>query len=78
MISSRKRKQTTNIENVVTSLARHLNSTDKAAGISPKLTDIDKRNARFSALAYETDVTEINKTLQDKHPGWEVGHSSTT
>ena len=78
MITSRKRKQNSGIENVVTSLARHYNSRDKAVGISPKLTDIDKRNARFSALAYETDVTNINKTLQEKHPGWEVGHSSTT
>ena len=84
MKSSIKRKRTpgtyNDVENIVsnTRIGRHYKTRDKAVGLSPKLTDIDKRNARFSALAYETDETEISRTLYEKHPGWKVGHYSNT
>ncbi len=54
-------------------VGRHYKVRDEAVGISPKLTDVDKRNALFSQLAYKTDSENATKTkLSVTYPEWEL------
>ena len=54
-------------------IGRHYKVRDEAVGISPKLTDVDKRNALFSQLAYKTDSENATKTkLSAAYTEWEL------
>ena len=74
MAKSKKRK-----DNRVLSIARigrHYRVRDKAVGISPRLTDLDKRNALFSLLAYDVDAADATQTkLNINYPGWELANA---
>ena len=53
-------------------VGRHCRIRDKAVGVSPRLTDVDKRNALFSLFAYDTGSEDaIRNKLSATYPGWE-------
>ena len=54
-------------------VGRHYRIRDEAVGVSPRLTDVDKRNALFSLLAYDTGSEDaIKNKLSATYPGWEL------
>ncbi len=70
---SRLKKRSNNHALDIARLGRHYRVRDEAVGISPKLTDVDKRNALFSLLAYDTDSENATKTkLSATYPEWEL------
>jgi len=71
MTRSKKRKEDRALG--IARVGRHYRIRDKAVGISPHLTDVDKRNALFSLLAYDTgSEAAVKNKLSVSYPGWEL------
>ena len=75
MARSKKRKD--NLALGIARVGHHYRIRDKAVGVSPRLTDIDKRNALFSLLAYNTgSEAAIKNKLNASYPEWELASTS--
>jgi hypothetical protein len=69
MARSKKRKDSRALS--IARVGRHYRIRDEAVGVSPRLTDVDKRNALFSLLAYETgSEAAVKNKLNATYPGW--------
>ena len=57
----------------LTRIGRHYRVRDEAVGISPRLIDVDKSNALFILMAYDTDSKNAAKNkLCATYLGWEL------
>jgi hypothetical protein len=78
MSRTRKKKRGDNVSSAIDRLGRHYRIRDDAVGISPRLTQTDKLNAKFSQYAYNVDdIDRTRGVLTQNHPGWELMYTGT-
>ena len=78
MSGVRKKKKRDDVKGALARMGRHYRIRDNAVGVSPRLTDGDKLNAKFSQFAYNVNNEDITRAeLAQNHPGWDLMYSGT-